>query len=180
MVSKYQKKGAVEMSLNLIIMLIIGLVVIGLVISFVTGLIGQASSQFEGQLSETETADKQAAIGKSGVFAVSPETLKMGPGDSRRIFFKVQNVQDAPLELGTTAQITTSVTAIGAANSCFEATNIFVQDVTVPAASVEAVPAVIQIPGSCADGSQFSLKFEYKPDGTTIQKTMFVDLQIVN
>lgn len=54
MVNLKQKKGAVELSLNLIIMLIIGMVVLGLIIGFVSQLVSKGTAGFDSQLGDNE------------------------------------------------------------------------------------------------------------------------------
>ena len=105
----YNKKGAVEMSLNLIIMLIIGLTVLGLVIGFVTNLIGDASNELGGKLSASEEAEQETVLKQPGRFAVFPSKVNIAPGDNRRVFLKIQNTDDAPLTVSSSS-ITTQTT----------------------------------------------------------------------
>lgn len=114
---KFNNKGAVELSLNLIIMLIIGLTILGLVIGFVTGLIGDAKSSFDERFSSTEESYKQEALDAPGYFAVRPTDINLKRGENKRIFVKVENLGTGPFDFelgdGASAAIQYNVEVIG-------------------------------------------------------------------
>lgn len=84
-------KGAVELSLNLIIMLIIGMVVLGLVIAFVNNLIGQGSESFEKQLGDNDKLRLEDVKSCSDNLCVNPfPTLKVKMGDEESVYIKTR------------------------------------------------------------------------------------------
>ncbi len=92
-IGRKSKKGAVELSLNLIIMLIIGLVIMGLVIAFVTGFLEDAKGDLDKRLTEQEEVQLKKVKQESGNFVVVPSevTLKIGNPDGEKFFFKILN-----------------------------------------------------------------------------------------
>lgn len=106
MVNKFNNKAAMELSLNLIIMLVIGLTVLGLVIGMVTGLLGSATNKFTDKLDETQAAEKEAVLGKSGFFAVGPEKVRISLGDvSGKLFIKINNRYPNDLSFNSTSSV---------------------------------------------------------------------------
>jgi hypothetical protein len=88
---KNNNKGAVELSLNLIIMLVIGLTVLGLVISFVTGFLGSAEDSLSGSLTQDDRDQINAVLRIDENFAFSPSTLKVIKGEETKLYVKVRN-----------------------------------------------------------------------------------------
>lgn len=87
----FQKKGAVEMSLNLIIMLIIGMVVLGLVIGFVNSLVNQGVAGFEDQIGENQQLKLDDVTASPDNLAVLPEpSIDVSIGDTSNLFLKVR------------------------------------------------------------------------------------------
>ena len=86
-----RKKGAVELSLNLIIMLVIGLTVLGLIIAFVTNFLGSAEDSFVGKLTEDDKVKIEQVQRESGNFAFLESTLEMEKGTSKKLYIKVRN-----------------------------------------------------------------------------------------
>jgi hypothetical protein len=92
----FKKKGAVEMSLNLIIMLIIGMVVLGLVIGFVNSLVSKGVEGFDDQIGENQQL-------KLNDVEASPDNLAFLPspsvdvkiGDKTNVFIKVRSFGSA-------------------------------------------------------------------------------------
>ena len=93
MIINNNKKGAVEMSLNLIIMLIIGLTILGLIIAFVTNFLGNAEENFTGQLSEDDKTKIEQVKRESGNFAFleSSTRLVQGANDPGKLYLKIRN-----------------------------------------------------------------------------------------
>lgn len=89
----FQKKGAVEMSLNLIIMLVIGLTLMGLVIGFVTSFLGNAESSFTDKLSEDDQTKIDQVKRESGSFAFLSSTVKVVQGEKQgsKLYMKIRN-----------------------------------------------------------------------------------------
>jgi hypothetical protein len=89
----FQKKGAVEMSLNLIIMLVIGLTLMGLVIGFVTSFLGNAEDKFAGTLTEDDQVKIDEVKRESGNFAFSSSSLVLEQGSKTpaKLYVKIRN-----------------------------------------------------------------------------------------
>ena len=87
------KKGAVELSLNLIIMLIIGLVVMGLIIAFVTSFLGEAQDEVGSALTPDDNAKIKQVIRELGDFATLSANTEIvrGSGKSGKVYIKVVN-----------------------------------------------------------------------------------------
>lgn len=89
------RKGAVELSLNLIIMLIIGLVVMGLVIGFVTNLIGNAQGQFITELDSQDEATLAEVQNCGDNLCVLPApSIRVEQGGEAKVFFAVKAVAE--------------------------------------------------------------------------------------
>lgn len=92
MVSKLNKKGAVELSLNLIIMLIIGMVVLGLVIGFVNSLVNQGSATFEEQIGDNDKLKLDEIMNCGDNLCVLPNpTIRASKGQNTKVYFKIRN-----------------------------------------------------------------------------------------
>lgn len=102
---KFEKKGAVELSLNLIIMLVIGLTVMGLVIAFVTNFLGSAEDSFTGSLSEDDRTKIQQVVRESGNFAFLESTISVIQGNEEpaKLYMKVRNPAETPFDFQPTA-----------------------------------------------------------------------------
>ncbi len=87
-----KKKGAVELSLNLIIMLIIGLVVLGLVIGFVKQLVSKSTSSFVREMDEHDQQMLDQVKSSPENLAVLPSTtIRVKKGGEAKVFIKVRN-----------------------------------------------------------------------------------------
>ena len=96
MVIKSNKKGAVEMSLNLIIMLVIGLTVMGLIIAFVTSFLGGAENKFSGKLTDDDTSKIEQVEKKSGSFTFLEKNVRISQGSDApgKIYVKIRALED--------------------------------------------------------------------------------------
>lgn len=92
------KKGAVELSLNLIIMLVIGLTVLALIIAFVTSFLGQAEDSFQGKLTEDDNTKIEQVKRESGNFAFLSSTVRVTQGDKTpgKMYVKIRNPTSDP------------------------------------------------------------------------------------
>lgn len=122
MVSKYNnKKGAVELSLNLIIMLIIGLTVLGLVIAFVTGFLNQAGEGLQDTLSQEDEANINAVKDLSGNFNFLQREVTTTQGETEKLFFKYRNTDatdiSLPGQIADSGSITVTLTNADPAGS---------------------------------------------------------------
>jgi len=197
---KRQKKAAIEMSLNLIILLIIGLTVLALVIGFVNNLINKGESQFTGQLNNAQQQERENVLNKPGTFAFGPSSLRIKPGEAEKMFIKLGNRN----EIGGTSlvvdanQLDGSGGTIGGTNT---ETKVAIQDVigdcgltgatiATPGMSVSAQEdgvfevAIGTDTTKCSVGDSFfvSLTVSVTPDGNgavAIVKTATVTVDIV-
>jgi hypothetical protein len=98
MVLKNKKKGGVELSLNLIIMLIIGMVVLGLVIGFVSSLVNKGTEGFDKQLGDNEKI-KLEEVSKCGknLCVVPDPSLTIKKGGKENIFIGVRAFSEDPI-----------------------------------------------------------------------------------
>jgi hypothetical protein len=91
MVNLNKRKGAVELSLNLIIMLVIGLTVLGLIIAFVTSFLGSAEESLGGSLTEDDKTKVDQVLREEGNFAFLSATLDVEKGQTGKLYVKVRN-----------------------------------------------------------------------------------------
>jgi hypothetical protein len=99
MVSYKKSKKAVEIGLNVIILLVIGLTVLGLVIGFVTNLLKKGSAGIDSQMTAAEQAQMDSVGKMPGYFAIGPESVTVSPNEKKRIFAKVVNRNDEEIKL---------------------------------------------------------------------------------
>lgn len=159
-------KGAVEMSLNLIIMLVIGLTVLGLIIAFVTGFLGQAEDSVLGSLTPDDTTKLEQVKRESGNFVISPSNLNIQRGGDKKLYIKIENPESIAQDV---------FTAGGEVPSPGGATDNFKYEVTggsgtpdikvegppikLQASEIQAIPAIVSIGESTPSGNYF-LSFE--------------------
>lgn len=94
-VMRNDKKAAVEMSLNLIIMLIIGIVVLGLVIGFVNNLVSQGKETYTAQLNDNEKLKLEEVERCSENLCIIPDpSVDLEIGERINIFLKVRAFSD--------------------------------------------------------------------------------------
>lgn len=93
MVKLNNRKGAVELSLNLIIMLVIGLTVLGLIIAFVTSFLGSAEDSFKGKLSEDDKTKIDQVRRETGNFAFLSSSVRVVQGSKSpgKLYMKIRN-----------------------------------------------------------------------------------------
>lgn len=109
MARKFDRKAAVEMSLNLIIMLIIGIVVLGLVIGFVNSLVNQGRDTYERQIGDNERLKLEEV-------EQCPDNLCMNPdpsadivrGERTLVFLKVRAFASSDINCGAGPMLTTA------------------------------------------------------------------------
>jgi len=97
-----KKKGAIELSLNLIIMLIIGLVILGLVISFVRNMMNKATSSFNTQLTAQDQQNLHRVLQSSKPFDIYPSpSITVKSNNPKKIYLKIRNLKsDSPISIG--------------------------------------------------------------------------------
>ena len=174
--NNHNKKGAVEMSLNLIIMLVIGLTVLGLIIAFVTGFLGQAEDSVLGSLTPDDSTKLEQVQRETGNFVISPSNLNVKRGDSAKLYVKVENPTAAAQtgvfaggEVTTTTTESFHYTATGSpAGISVEAPPISLQP-----SEVQAIPMIVEISDTTAAGNYF-LTFSITIDTETYTKVVTV------
>ena len=99
MVKLNKSKKAMEMSINLIIMLVIGLTIMGLIISFVTSFLGDAEDSFASKLSEDHKTNIESVKRLNGNFEFLDTTviLTKGKTEKKKIYVKFRNPTTSPL-----------------------------------------------------------------------------------
>jgi len=122
MMKNKSKKGAVEMSISLIIMLIIGMVVLGLIIGFVNSLVSKGTSNFDKQLGDNEKLKLDKIKNCPDVFCIDPNpSITVKKGSKTNIFMKIRNVGTGELTIdagdGTSSLIQGEVSADDSANT---------------------------------------------------------------
>lgn len=100
----YKKKGAVEMSLNLIIMLVIGLTVLGLIIAFVTGFLTDAGKGI-GQTLPGDEEILRDLSSRSGNFEFHRRDVTVRRGGEVRLYAKFENPLSEDVTVHSDAQI---------------------------------------------------------------------------
>lgn len=184
-----KKNGAVEMSLNLIILLVIGLTVMGLVIGFVTKLIGGATNQFDSKLKESESIEKQKVLDAPGFFAVGPEILKIKAGQNSKLFIKINNLGNSPLDINSFDGSNLDGSGdVSTGKLSFENTpitgNCDVQIIsgplTIKSKDTQVLTLIVKAPkDSCSIGNELFLNsiFEF---GDDIRETRSISVEIVS
>lgn len=190
MVKYTNKKGAVEMSLNLIIMLVIGLTVLGLVISMVTGLIGKASNNFNDKLDSAQAAARDNVLSQPGFFAVGPTPLTLKLGVPTNIYIKVTNkgttnmVFDAIGGSGNIvdSSFSSNINLVGTVISGTSTCTLSMVSVPVTIKPQETQGIVVALkPGStCIDGDQLFLNVHFTDSNSpsAFDETRTVNIKI--
>ncbi len=98
MIKNTNKKGAVEMSLNLIIMLVIGLTILGLIIGFVTNFLGEAGDQIP--ITEDDKIKLEQVEREAGNFAFLSGTLVVTKNSDKKskLYMKIRNPSNSDFE----------------------------------------------------------------------------------
>lgn len=123
---KMNKKG-IEMSINIIVMLVIGLTILGLVIGFVQGMFSDLDENIGGYQSEQDLQmlDRVKSCKDNPCVLPSP-TITVGVGDTKNIFIKVRSatsegvdVSAGPLAFFNSLALTLDNTGVPQTNEYF-------------------------------------------------------------
>ncbi|MCH8519372.1 MAG: hypothetical protein LAT82_01315 [Nanoarchaeota archaeon] len=155
-----KKKGAVEMSLNLIIMLVIGLTVMGLIIAFVTNFLNEAVGGIGDTLSDAEEQRLREIQNEQGNFVVQPSQFTLSRGGSRTIFMKMENPTSEAVEgifaggvLGTTpGRFFYNITGSNAANANFR---VELNPLRLDASQTNSFRMIVSVGGGTPSGNYF-------------------------
>lgn len=184
-----KSKKAIEMSINIIVMLVIGLTVLGLVIGFVTNLLNNASSGFDDRLSAAEDAERQVALDASGVFAVNPTSVTVNRGDTRRVFVKFKNT-DASSNLNISSGVSGTIASgdtdgtmkysmtdiVGTCSSNSISAEVRWAGTAVSPGEDAAIPVTVIVPNECNSGDNFQVTLQTNLAGSV--KTQFVEVNV--
>jgi len=159
-------KGAVELSLNLIIMLVIGFVVLALVIGFVTQMIDRGTVGLGDALSGQEEQIKDGCMSETGNVAVCPGTVSVKAGKTKKFFIKVFNPTDSTLEIGQIDgvgqgdQLRIQTVAVG--DDC--TLEVKSASLRVNSKDANVVTLIVDAGNDCAIGDEFLATAQYEPD----------------
>lgn len=94
---RWSKKGALELSINAIVVLILAITILGLGIAFIRGQFGALQKQFVSVSSEVETEllNKIKESGKLLVF--SQAKIEVQTGKKESVYFGIQNPESKPV-----------------------------------------------------------------------------------
>ncbi len=178
--SAQSKKAAVEMSLNLIIMLVIGLTVLGLIIAFVTGFLGQAEDSLLGSLTPDDTTKLEQVKRESGNFVISPSNLNVQRGTDEKLYIKIENPSSVAQAVYTAGGV---VPSPGSASDSFTYSvtggsgtpdiSVEAPPINLQPSEIQAIPAIVTIGDSTPTGNYF-LSFQ-----TTIDSNIYTQVVTV-
>lgn len=146
-----QKKGAIELSMTTIIVIVLGVTLLILGLAFIQGLFGKVTSLSEKSFS---VADKliQEQMGSSERFFISALVYEIESGKSTSSYIGIQNFE-------TDAEF--KITANPSKNEKIEDWFVFPEDeVTVKAGEKEGFPIIIKVPKGKEPGTSatFTIK----------------------
>lgn len=174
------KKAAVEMSLNLIIMLVIGLTVLGLIIAFVTGFLGQAEDSLLGSLTPDDTTKLEQVKRESGNFVISPSNVNIQRGTDEKVYIKIENpssaLQNVYDGLATLTTPTASGNNFGFVVTPNAAISVEAPPINLQASEIQAIPAIITVPESIGSGNYF-ISFEVEIDSNTYTQVVTITVE---
>ena len=165
-------KKAMEMSLNLIIMLIIGMVILGLVIGFVNSMVGKGTEQFEGRLNEEQNYKLEEVRNCAENFCVAPVSVTIKKGEKGVVFVKMRNTGTSTTAYSQGAGGLASGTTLKAsATSKDGGTSISPITVISPAFSIAAgsdtaLMVTLSVSNTAEIGTYF-VTFEYDSNGAS-------------
>ncbi|MDA3855868.1 MAG: hypothetical protein PF569_06400 [Candidatus Woesearchaeota archaeon] len=184
---KYNKKGAVELSINLIIMLVIGLTVLGLIIAFVTGFLGDAQNSISGQVGADDQNKLNQVLNEEGNFVISPATqiVKKGDKEGAKLYMKIRNPSTGPYEpsatgnlVGIDGEFSLSITK-GSTGDLMSQSDftIFTAPIILETGEEEAYPIIVKTNSDIDTGTyyaKFGIEFI---DGTKDTKIVTLNIQ---
>jgi hypothetical protein len=96
MLNLRNKKGAIELSITGIVVLIIAITVLGLILGFVRGYFKKAAEGVETPLKEIEDTVKRQLESSGRTVIISPEDVELKSGSSKEVFLGARNLQSSP------------------------------------------------------------------------------------
>lgn len=158
MIKQFSKKGAIELSMTTIIVIIIGITLLGLGLTWISGVFNkigdlsdQAFIQADKEIRENMRADQN--------FYVSGQTFQIEAGESKTINVGVRNT------LGAETAIVVTIVARTTENNEWIHQESKSQTLTVATNNVEAYPIVIIVPDDVVPGT--TATFEIKASGNS-------------
>jgi len=164
--SKKNNKGAVEMSLNLIIMLVIGLTVLGLIIGFVTNFLNQATDGVAQQLDDNAEQRLNEIRSVSGNLVAEPARMRINRGQNKNIYIKLENPFSSDIS-GIYDGTVLTTEAVPSTVSANQGTFTFQLTGEEPTATIELLGAPIDLTASEVESYLFELRTDQSvPTGT--------------
>ena len=191
MVKIRNNKKAMEMGINVIVMLIIGMTVMGLVIGMVTDLIGGASSGLDDKLQEAEQREKDVVLKKSGFFAVGPEVMKVPLKGTKKFFIKINNRGSDDLNLndnwdsngaisptsGFLADLSYSVQDI--VGACSNGLTLTTSGAIIKPQDTQVITVAVQADkADCMDGDELFINLNFAGTGDEFDETAVISVTI--
>ncbi len=85
------KKGALELSINAVVVIIIAIVMLGLALTFIRSIFGGVIEQFETVSDEVQKQMEETLRASTKKATLSTTSLDMKPGDSKKIYLGINN-----------------------------------------------------------------------------------------
>jgi len=103
-----KKKGAIELGMNTIIIVVIGITLLSLALVWIRGMMGEEGigGLTEGAFGQAQSAIGDIYEGTSEELSIVPETLSISPGESNEAKVVFSNLEDSDYD-GVTFQIDT-------------------------------------------------------------------------
>ena len=156
------KKGAVELSLSLIVMLVVGLVVLALIINFVTGFFSSVNIPVPGE----DDKDKlEQTLNLGGNFEFLEENIEIEKDESlNKLYLKIQNPTENILEFsgGGSPLSDTTILKVDISSGPYVGTpsgiDVFSQPFNIEAGKKDSIVIYVRADGTTKIG-QYYLKF---------------------
>lgn len=172
--SSRNKKAALELSMNTIVVIVIGVTLLILGLAFVRNMFTKVGGLAEGAFEQAE--------GKVGDFSqitkpltISPERISLGKGESKEVVVIMANLKEKP----TTASITVSSKSPNTDITCtFQDTIAAASDTyTIPSGEFRTVKVLVESIKDTGTLGNKVCKFVAKGIGEGIQETLAVKVQ---
>ena len=173
-----KNKKSIEMSLNLIIMLIIGLTVMGLIISFVTNFLNKADEGI--QIGKDDQQKIDSVKREEGNFALLYATLEIAKGEKVKNYLKIRNPTNSDLDIGAsnlvtgTGKLKVGITDVSGGN--ISIIEIFSPPILLGAGDSEGYPIEIRVPSELSTGTYWAT-FELTAGTEPYKKLLTIEVK---
>lgn len=176
MYKKRNKKGALELSMNTIVIIVIGVTLLILGLAFVRNIFGKVGTLAEGAFEEAQgKVSDFSTISKS--LTVTPERITIKKGDNKIITVVIANLKDKPITTGVTVSTKSPATDM---TCTFQDTETTASDkYTIPSGEFRTVKvSVNSIAGATGTIGNKVCKFVADKElGDSIQETLAVKVE---